>query len=77
LEKGAKAIFSGFKDGITGIFLKPYENASKDGFLGFLRGTYQGLSGAVIKPVTGILDFASKTTEGLKNTMMFFEDKPN
>jgi vacuolar protein sorting-associated protein 13A/C len=44
------------------VFLKPYENAKKDGFLGFLKGTGQGLAGVIIKPVTGILDFASKTT---------------
>lgn len=37
----------------------------------------KGITGLVIKPVTGIVDFASKTTEGLKNTALYLEDKPN
>jgi hypothetical protein len=27
LEKGGKAILYGFKEGITGLFLQPYQNA--------------------------------------------------
>jgi len=30
-----------------------------------------------VKPVTGIIDLASKTTEGIKNNALIFEDKPN
>jgi hypothetical protein len=33
------------------------------------------LAGLVVKPVTGIIDFASKTTEGIKNNALMFEDK--
>jgi hypothetical protein len=29
LEKGGKAIFYGFKEGFTGVFTQPYENAKK------------------------------------------------
>jgi vacuolar protein sorting-associated protein 13A/C len=35
------------------------------------------LTGLIIKPVTGIFDAAAKTTEGIKNTVTYFEDKPN
>ncbi len=35
------------------------------------------MAGLVIKPVTGIIDFASKTTEGIKNNALMFEDKAN
>jgi vacuolar protein sorting-associated protein 13A/C len=42
-----------------------------------LKGTAKGVAGLVVKPVTGVLDFASKTTEGLKNTALHFEDKSN
>ena len=45
--------------------------------MGFIKGTGQGLAGLIVKPVTGIIDFASKTTEGLKNTALYLEDKPN
>ena len=27
--------------------------------------------------MTGVVDFASNTTEGLKNTALYYEDKPN
>jgi vacuolar protein sorting-associated protein 13A/C len=59
------------------MFFKPFEGAKKDGVKGFFKGTLQGISGLVIKPVTGILDAAAKTTEGIKNTVNYFEDKPN
>jgi len=31
----------------------------------------------VFKPITGIFDFASKTTLGIKSTMSFFDPQPN
>lgn len=57
--------------------MKPIESTKKEGVLGFFKGTAQGLAGLVVKPVTGVVDFASKTTEGLKNTALYLEDKPN
>ncbi len=57
--------------------MQPIENAKKEGALGFFKGAAKGLAGLVIKPVTGIIDFASKTTEGIKNNVLIFEDKPN
>ena len=62
LEKGGKAVIYGFKEGITGVFTQPYENAKKEGVLGFMKGAAKGVAGLVVKPVTGIIDFASKTT---------------
>lgn len=35
------------------------------------------MTGLIVKPLTGILDAASKTTEGLTNTATYFDDKPN
>jgi hypothetical protein len=55
--------------------MQPIQNAKKDGALGFFKGTALGLAGLVVKPVTGIIDFASKTTEGIKNNALMFEDK--
>lgn len=77
LEKGGRAVLYGFKEGITGLFLQPYQDARQQGALGFFKGTAKGLAGLVVKPVTGIIDFASKTTEGIKNQVLTFEDKPN
>lgn len=33
-----------------------------------MKGTYKGVSGLVVKPISGALDFFSKTSEGIKNT---------
>jgi vacuolar protein sorting-associated protein 13A/C len=33
-----------------------------------MKGTYKGISGLVIKPISGSLDLISKTSEGIKNT---------
>ncbi len=55
-------MFHGFKEGITGVFTQPFEGAKNEGALGLVKGTAKGLAGLVIKPITGIIDFASKTT---------------
>jgi len=34
---------------------------------GFFKGTVKGLTGLVIKPLSGTLDLLSKTSEGFKN----------
>lgn len=57
--------------------MRPYQEAKKGGFKGFLKGTFQGLTGLVIKPVAGLLDAAAQATSGLKNTVTFFDEKPN
>ena len=57
--------------------MKPFEGAKKDGLLGFGKGMLTGGIGLLTKPVIGILDAASKTTEGITNTANYFEDKPN
>lgn len=38
--------------------------------MGIFKGVAKGVTGLVIKPMTGIVDFASKTTEGLKNATL-------
>jgi vacuolar protein sorting-associated protein 13A/C len=77
LEKGSAAALLGLKQGISGVFTKPIEQTRKDGAFGFLKGVAKGVAGLAVKPVTGVIDFASKTTEGLKNTALIFEDRPN
>ena len=44
------------------------EGARSKGFGGFLTGTLKGVTGLITKPVSGTLDFLSKTAEGIKNT---------
>eukprot|EP01017_Pseudomicrothorax_dubius_P042212 TRINITY_DN6857_c0_g1_i1.p1 TRINITY_DN6857_c0_g1~~TRINITY_DN6857_c0_g1_i1.p1 ORF type:complete len:355 (-),score=67.09 TRINITY_DN6857_c0_g1_i1:122-1186(-) len=67
LKQGARAMVSSVTKGVTGVITQPVEGGSEGGFKGFAKGTAKGLTGLVVKPVTGILDFASKTSEGIKN----------
>lgn len=52
--------------------MRPYVETRKDGFKGFLRGSFSGISGVLLKPLSGGLDFIAKSTEGVKNTAKLF-----
>lgn len=77
MDQGFKSIYSGLEEGVSGLVLKPYKGAKAQGFNGLFKGTVHGLSGLLLKPITGICDATSKTAEGLKNTTVHFDDKPN
>lgn len=77
IGSGAQSVAVGFYEGITGVFTQPFKGAQQDGLKGFCKGMFKGLVGLVFKPVTGIFDFASQTTEGVKNTVTIFDDKAN
>jgi vacuolar protein sorting-associated protein 13A/C len=51
------------------IVAKPIEGAQQESVKGFGKGILKGVAGLVVKPVSGVLDLFSKTTEGIKNTM--------
>ena len=40
-----------------------------------MKGTYKGLSGLIVKPVSGALDLLSKTSEGIKNNVNSAKEK--
>lgn len=40
-------------------------------------GVCTGLTGAIVKPVTGILDGLSNTSEGLRALILGYEDRAN
>lgn len=66
LKRGAKQLGHGFLHGITGVVVEPVKGAAQDGVSGFVKGVGKGLVGVAVKPVTGILDFASSASQGLK-----------
>ena len=57
--------------------MRPVEGVKSGGCKGLAKGTYQGVSGLVIKPVAGVLDATSKTAEGIKNTATYWDKKIN
>jgi len=68
LFNGGKSIAFGFKNGFTGLVTQPVQGAERNGLPGFLLGAVKGLGGLGIKPISGVIDAASKTAEGIKNT---------
>ena len=66
-------MFKSIGKGITGVVTEPIKGGKKKGFSGAISGTVKGLAGLVVKPVTGVLDVASHTAEGIKNTATRFD----
>ena len=61
---------------MRGLLVKPIEGIKEEGFVGGLKGIYKGISGLVFKPITGILDLASATADGIKQFAVDEKDKP-
>jgi hypothetical protein len=66
--QGGVGLGKGLYHGLTGIVSAPVRGASAGGVSGFARGLGRGLVGAAIKPTAGMLELASKTAQGIKNT---------
>lgn len=66
---GGSSVVSGFTSGVTGLFTKPYEEAKKDGALGFVRGVGMGVFGAAVKPVIGVTDGITHMAQGISNQL--------
>ena len=65
---GLSAMVGGIFSGISDVVLKPVEETKNKGLVsGLTKGVLKGLGGAIIKPISGVFDFVSKTTEGIKN----------
>ncbi|GMK58122.1 hypothetical protein CspeluHIS016_0501540 [Cutaneotrichosporon spelunceum] len=74
---GVAAGATAFADSVTsafeGVAAMPMEGAEKGGAVGFVRGVGKGFVGLVTKPVVGVMDFISASTEGIRNTTTVFD----
>ncbi|GAB1605843.1 Hypothetical predicted protein [Argonauta hians] len=64
--RGGKGLVMGVVDGVTGIVRKPIEGAQKEGVEGFFKGIGKGLVGAVTRPTSGVIDFASSSLDSIR-----------
>ncbi|CAE6434741.1 unnamed protein product [Rhizoctonia solani] len=64
ITEGAKGLFHGYKDGITGLVTEPLAGAKKEGFLGFIKGSGRSYINATMKPAAGIVGMISNPIEG-------------
>lgn len=54
--------------------MHPYNGSVDEGVTGFLKGTLKGVSGVIMKPLSGALDATAKTAEGLTSIFTVYED---
>ncbi|KAG8797604.1 hypothetical protein FRC16_008719, partial [Serendipita sp. 398] len=55
VQEGAKGVFWGYADAITGLVTEPMEGAKKEGFLGFIKGSGRSYINATVRPAAGIV----------------------
>lgn len=67
LLDGTEALAKGIFEGAVGVIAQPVKGAKNEGFFGAMKGIGKGIIGLPTKPISGIVDFASKTTEGISN----------
>ena len=65
LVQGTADLGRGIAEGLAGVVLAPLRGAREGGAAGFATGLGRGLAGLIVKPVAGVLDFTTRTTEGV------------
>ena len=69
IGKGAKGFGKSLWSGASGIVMQPFKGAKEGGGKGLVKGLGKGLLGTVVKPVSGVVDLVSKTTEGIESSV--------
>ena len=84
---GVRDLGLGVFKGVTGLVTEPVKGASQDGVEGFFKGVGRGvlgyrfcfintyISSVGVKPVVGVIDLATQTTKGIKNTATLWDSK--
>eukprot|EP00808_Paulinella_micropora_P000973 g79679.t1 len=65
---GVKSLGTGVVSGVFGVITSPLEGAQRDGALGFAKGVGLGMTGLVVKPVSGLLTAVGQTFEGVESS---------
>lgn len=68
LRDGARNLGFSVAEGASGLLTSPLDGARRDGVKGAIVGVAQGVVGVALKPATGVLDLASKSTEAMRTT---------
>ncbi|QRW00852.1 glycosyltransferase family 1 protein [Ceratobasidium sp. AG-Ba] len=63
-REGAKGLFYGYYDGITGLVKEPLAGAKKEGVLGFIKGSGRSYVNATMRPAAGIVGMIAHPIEG-------------
>lgn len=64
VREGAKGVFWGYADAITGLVTEPVDGAKKEGFLGFIKGSGRSYINATVRPAAGVVGAISHPITG-------------
>jgi len=67
LRKGIFEFGESLGDAVGGVIMQPIRGMEREGGIGFVKGVAKGVVGVPVKAVVGVLDLASRATEGVKN----------
>lgn len=70
---GARSALQSFPEALYGFFSRPVIEGHRKGIKGVGFGLWEGVTGLLLKPISGALDLVAKTSEGVKNTCRIFE----
>eukprot|EP00808_Paulinella_micropora_P013263 g68077.t1 len=68
LVSATRSLGSGVVSAVTGVVFSPLEGARRDGISGFLQGVFLGVTGLVVKPVSGILTALGQVLAGVESS---------
>ena len=74
LGYGISSLCNGVFSGICDAVIKPIEETQKKGITGLGTGIVKGIGGLFSKPVVGVLQLVSNTSDGIKNTFQTYND---
>ncbi|KAK9798969.1 hypothetical protein WJX73_003190 [Symbiochloris irregularis] len=70
LDAPDQGIVTALLRGIAGLLVEPARGAEESGVLGFLRGTFWGIIGALIRPIDGMLDTCARVADSIRTAVM-------
>jgi hypothetical protein len=68
IVEGTRDLGKNIVDGVVGVVTEPYKGWESGGAMGLGLGFAKGILGIAFKPAIGVLDLASRATEGIRNT---------
>lgn len=71
IYQGLKGGFIDLAEGVTGVFLKPWKGAKKEGAKGLFKGIGSGILGIVTSPLSAALRIGSGISTGVTNAATF------
>eukprot|EP00050_Salpingoeca_kvevrii_P015124 m.43775 g.43775 ORF g.43775 m.43775 type:complete len:1171 (-) comp6172_c0_seq1:176-3688(-) len=67
VKTGFSLLWTGLREGATGVVMQPLQEGRKGGFLGGLKGVGKGVAGLIAKPTGGLVDLVSSSLAGMES----------